>query len=55
MGLFGAFAVHGSESCPLKIIKTREIFVEIKDKLEKNMSKYDVSSIESFYMSVLEY
>ena len=54
MGLFGAFAVHSSESCPPNNIKSREIFVEIKDKLEKNMSNNDAIRIKSFYMSVLK-
>ena len=54
MGLFGVFAVHSSESYPPNNIKRREIFVEIKDKLEKNMSNNDAIRIKSFYMSVLK-
>lgn len=45
---------YSSESCPPTNIKSREIFVEIKDKLEKNMSNNDVIRIKSFYMSVLK-
>lgn len=38
----------------LTILKEK-VFLEIKEKLEKNKSKYGVNKIESFYMSVLEH
>ena len=53
--LFGAFVKHSPESCPLTNFESKKIFLEIKDKLEKNKSKYGVNKIESFYMSVLEH
>ena len=53
--LFGAFAKHSPESCPLNNFESKKIFLEIKDKLKKNKSKYGVNKIESFYMSVLEH
>lgn len=53
--LFGAFAQHSPESCPLNNFESKRIFLEIKDKLENNKSKYGVTKIESFYMSVLEH
>jgi hypothetical protein len=53
--LFGAFAIHSPESCPINNLENKRIFLEIKDKLEKNKSKYGVKKIESFYMSVLEH
>ena len=53
--LFGAFAKHSPESCPLNNYESKKIFLEIRDKLEKNKSKYGVKNIQSFYMSVLEH
>jgi hypothetical protein len=54
LNLFGAFAIHNSESCPLINVESKKVFLEIKDKLEKIKSKYGVKNIEAFYMSVLE-
>jgi hypothetical protein len=53
--LFGAFAIHNPESCPMNNLESKKVFLEIKDKLEKNKSKYGVKNIEAFYMSVLEH
>ena len=53
--LFGAFAIHNPESCPMNNMEAKKVFLEIKDKLEKNKAKYGVKNIESFYMSVLEH
>ncbi|HET8856012.1 MAG TPA: hypothetical protein VFM28_00640 [Nitrososphaeraceae archaeon] len=53
--LFGAFAIHNPESCPMNNVEAKKVFLEIKDKLEQNKSKYGVKKIESFYMSVLEH
>jgi hypothetical protein len=39
-----------SEQCGNK-----KVFLEIKDKLEKNKTKYGVKNIEAFYLSVLEH
>ena len=40
--LFGAFDIHTPESCPINNLENKRIFLEIKDKLEKNKSKYGV-------------
>ena len=53
--LFGAFAIHNPESCPMNNVEAKKVFLEIKDKLEQNKSKYGVKNIEAFYMSVLEH
>src|SRR4030095_2622529 len=53
--LFGVFAVHSPESCPLNNAKSKEIFKEMKRKLESNISKFNVKKIVAFYMSVLEH
>jgi hypothetical protein len=55
VSLFGAFATHTTESCRINNVKSKKVFLEIKDKLEKNKSKYGVKNIEAFYMSVLEH
>ncbi len=39
VNLFGAFAIHNPESCPINNVKNKKVFLEIKDKLEKNKSK----------------
>lgn len=42
VNLFGAFAIHSSESCPMNNVKAKKVFLEIKDKLEQNKSEYGV-------------
>lgn len=46
--LFGAFAKYSPESCPLNNFESKKIFLEIKDKLEKNKSKYRVNKLNLF-------
>jgi len=53
--LFGVFAIHSPESCPLNNQKSRKIFLEIQNKLKVNMKKFNVTKIIGFYMSVLEH
>lgn len=53
--LFGVFAVHSPESCPLNNEKSKEIFKVMKRNLESNISKFNVKKIVAFYMSVLEH
>lgn len=53
--LFGVFAVHSPESCPLNNDKSREMFLQIQEKIEANLEKFKVSKILGFYMSVLEH
>lgn len=53
--LFGIFAIHSPESCPLNNDKSKEIFKKIYTKLQSNPSKYGVQEINGFYMSVLEH
>ena len=44
--LFGAFAIHNPESCPMNNADSKKVFLEIKDKLEKNKSKYGVKNLK---------
>lgn len=53
--LFGIFAVHSPESCPLNNEKSKEMFLQIQDKIESNLAKFNVTKIIGFYMSVLEH
>ena len=53
--LFGVFAVHSPESCPLNNKNSRKIFLEIQDKLRQNLKKFRIIKIIGFYMSVLEH
>ena len=53
--LFGVFAVHSPESCPLNNQKSRKIFLEIQNKMKSNVRKFHISKVIGFYMSVLEH
>ena len=53
--LFGVFAVHSPESCPLNNTKSKKIFMEIQNKMKASLKKNNISKIIAFYMSVLEH
>jgi len=53
--LFGVFAIHSPESCPLNNQKSRKIFLEIQGKLKANVKKFQITKVVGFYMSVLEH
>ncbi|HKX80937.1 MAG TPA: hypothetical protein VJL54_01650 [Nitrososphaera sp.] len=53
--LFGVFAFHSPESCPLNNTASREKFLEIGDKIKPTLSKHRISKLHGFYMSVLEH
>lgn len=53
--MFGVFAVHSPESCPLNNEQSKKIFKEMKSKIETNISRYNVKRVVAFYMSVLEH
>lgn len=53
--LFGIFAVHSPESCPLNNTRSKKIFLEIQNKMKSNIKKFNVSKVVAFYMSVLEH
>jgi hypothetical protein len=53
--LFGIFAVHSPDSCPLNNVRSKRIFLEIQNKMKVNMKKLHISKIIAFYMSVLEH
>ena len=53
--LFGVFAVHSPESCPLNNKNSKKIFLGIHKKLEKGIKKHNIGKFIGFYMSVLEH
>ena len=53
--LFGVFAIHSPELCPLNNEKSKQIFVKLKTNMDVEMKKYNISKIVEFYMSVLEH
>ena len=53
--LFGVFATHSPESCPMNNETSKETFLKLKDQLNIEMKKYNINKIVEFYMSVLEH
>ena len=53
--LFGVFAIHSPESCPLNNSASRKIFLGMETKIKSNMKKFNILKIIGFYMSVLEH
>ena len=53
--LFGVFATHSPESCPMNNKCSKKIFMQVQSKLEKSQKKFSVTKILGFYMSVLEH
>lgn len=53
--LFGVFATHSPESCPLNNGKSREVLLHMDKKIEERMDANGVTKIVGFYFSVLEH
>mgnify|MGYP001558500507 FL=1 len=53
--LFGVFAIHSPESCPLNNNTSRKVFLGMEAKIKSNMKKFQILKIIGFYMSVLEH
>ena len=53
--LFGVFAKHSPESCPMNNEISKKTFLELKNKLDTEIKKYNINEIVEFYMSVLEH
>jgi len=53
--LFGVFATHNPESCPLNNKQSRDRMIEIDNKIKSITEKFHVKRIVGFYMSVLEH
>ncbi len=46
--LFGVFATHSPESCPMNNDISKETFLELKNKLDIEMKKYNINKIVEF-------
>lgn len=53
--LFGVFAVHSPESCPINNENSKKIFMKLRENMDREMVKYNINKIVEFYMSVLEH
>lgn len=53
--LFGVFAVHSPESCPLNNEQSRKIFLGFEQKIKDSIEKHNIEKVVGFYMSVLEH
>jgi hypothetical protein len=53
--LFGVFAIHSPESCPLNNEQSKKIFLGIDKKLKNSIEKHNIEKLVGFYMSVLEH
>lgn len=53
--LFGVFATHSPESCPLNNAQSKEIVARLDDKMKEAMEKNGVKKVVGFYFSVLEH
>ena len=53
--LFGVFASHSPESCPLNNEQSKKIFLGIHKKMENSIRKHNIEKLVGFYMSVLEH
>ncbi|UVS69176.1 hypothetical protein [Nitrososphaera viennensis] len=53
--LFGVFARHSPESCPLNNARSKEITDKMDSKMKESMEKTGVKKIVGFYFSVLEH
>jgi len=53
--LFGVFAIHSPDLCPMNNKSSRKIFLEIQGKMKATQKKFHITKILGFYMSVLEH
>lgn len=53
--LYGVFAVHSPELCPLNNETSKKIFLDIQTKIDANLSRFHINKVVGFYMSVLEH
>ncbi|CUR52154.1 conserved protein of unknown function [Nitrosotalea devaniterrae] len=53
--LFGVFAVHSPDLCPLNNKDSKKIFLQIQNKIKTTQKKFNITKVLGFYMSVLEH
>jgi len=55
MALFGIFATHSPESCPLNNKTSKDTMIMIDNKMKSITEKFHVRKVHGFYLSVLEH
>jgi len=53
--LFGVFAIHSPDLCPMNNKNSKKIFLEIQGKMKATQKKFHITKVLGFYMSVLEH
>jgi len=53
--LFGIFATHSPESCPLNNKESKKTAALLQGKIKANLKKFNITKMVGFYMSVLEH
>lgn len=53
--LFGVFAIHSPDLCPMNNKNSKKIFLEIQGKIKATQKKFNIQKVIGFYMSVLEH
>ena len=53
--LFGVFAIHSPDLCPMNNKNSKKIFLEIQGKIKTTQKKFNIQKVIGFYMSVLEH
>jgi len=53
--LFGIFATHSPEACPLNNKQNRQVFIQMDEKFKSITARFNVSKVVGFYLSVLEH
>ncbi|MHB8547226.1 MAG: hypothetical protein ACYDAJ_10710 [Nitrosotalea sp.] len=53
--LFGVFAIHSPDLCPMNNKNSKKIFMGIQGKIKATQKKFNVIKVLGFYMSVLEH
>lgn len=53
--LFGVFATHSPESCPLNNARNKEVLMQMEKKMQERMGANGVTKVIGFYFSVLEH
>ena len=53
--LFGVFAIHSPDLCPMNNKNSKKIFLEIQGKMKASQKKFGITKVLGFYMSVLEH
>ncbi|MGI0006635.1 MAG: hypothetical protein ACREAR_01415 [Nitrosotalea sp.] len=53
--LFGVFAIHSPDLCPMNNKNSKKIFMGMQGKIKATQQKFHIKKVLGFYMSVLEH